>query len=169
MKCNLFYDIPGLFMNYEHYTDLRFTEDYHIFMFYSNGPKGNLRKLVVYTPLQNLPDGYNLGFGTIRVGKDGNEFLDGNEISDNGDRNKILGTIALTAYAFTDRYPDKKIYLTGTDTTRTRLYQMAINHAYAELSKRFIIYGDIATERDKYNLQAFKKGINYTGFLVEKR
>ena len=156
-------------MNYDHYHNLSFTEDYHLFLFYSEGPKGRLRKLVAYTPLKNLPDGYNLGFGTLKINEEGKEYLDGDEISDNGDRNKILATIALTAFTFIDNYPNKKIYLTGSDKVRTRLYQMAINHAFDILSEKFIIYGNTSINRHEYNLQPLNKGTNYTGFLAERR
>lgn len=100
-------------MNYDHYTNLKFTQDYHLFLFYSEGPKGKLKKLVAYTALKNLPNGYNLGFGTLKIDKNGKEYIDGTETSDNGDRNKILATVALTAYTFTDEYPDKKFTLPG--------------------------------------------------------
>ena len=156
-------------MNYDHYTDLRFTEDYELFLFYSEGPKGKLKKLVVYTSLKNLPGGYNLGFGTLKINKSGQDYLDGTEISDNGDRNKVLATVALTAFIFIENYPDKRIYLTGSDKIRTRLYQMAINHAYEQLSEMFIIYGDLAESPNSYDLQLFENGKNYAGFLVEKR
>jgi hypothetical protein len=136
-------------------------------LFYSEGPKGTLTKVVGYTPLENLPSCFNLGFGTLKVNKSGKEY-DGSEISDNGDRNKILATVALTAYTFVDLYPEKKIYLKGSNKVRTRLYQIAINHAFDELSKKFVIFGDTA-EGNNYNLEPFTTGVNYTGFLVEKR
>ena len=156
-------------MNYEHYTNLIFSDDYHLFLFYSEGPKGVLKKLIIYSPLDDLTDVYNLGFGTLKINQEGKEYLDGTEVSDNGDRDKILGTIALTVFSFTDKYPDKKVYLTGSNKIRTRLYQMAINHAYGELSERFIILGDTSDDPDTYHLQKFVSGINYTGFVVEKR
>jgi hypothetical protein len=156
-------------MNYDHYTNLRFAEDYHLFLFYSAGPKGTLKKIVAYTELKNLPNAYNLGFGTLKTNKDGNEYIDDSEVSDNGDRNKILATIAITAYAFIDKYPHKKIYLRGNDKVRTRLYQMAIGHAYDELSESFTILGDKAEIAGTYNLSPFERGVNYMGFLVQKR
>jgi len=156
-------------MHYDHYNDLRFTDDHLLFLFYSEGPKGKLKKLVAYTPLKNIPDTYNLGFGTLKMNEHGLEYVDGTEISDNGDRNKILATIALTAYTFVDRYPDKKIYLKGVDKVRTRLYQMAIGHAYEELSEKFRIWGDIDEGNNSFNLKPFKSGLNYQGFLIEKR
>jgi len=155
-------------MTYDHYEDLRFTEDHLYFLFISEGPKGRLKKLVIYSQLKIIPDAYNLALGTLRINDRGNEYVDSTEISDNGDRNKILATIAVTAYNFIEEYPDKKIYITGLNKARTRLYQMAINHAYAELTKNFILFGNISEETNKYEFQPFEKGVNYTGFLVQK-
>ena len=156
-------------MNYDQYTNLRFTEDYHLFLFYSEGPKGRITKLVGYFPMDDLPDSYNLSFGTVKINQDGDEYLDGDEISDNGDRDKILATIASTAFRFTDKYPDSSIYFSGSNKIRTRLYQMAINHAYDELSERFSIFGDISSDLDTHDFQNFVSGTNYTGFLVKKK
>jgi hypothetical protein len=156
-------------MNYDHYTNVRFTEDYHLFLFESAGPKGNLKKVVAYSELKDFPNIYNLGLGTIKIDDNGNEYIDGNEISNNGDRNKLLSTVAITAFTFTDRYPDKKIYFKGADEVRTRLYQMAINYAYEDLSKKFIILGDLSERAGIFNLQAFERNKNYTGFVFAKR
>jgi len=65
--------------------------------------------------------------------------------------NKILATIAVTAYKFIDNYPDRKIYLTGFNKARTRLYQMAISHALLELSENFVLFGDVCEEEDVYD------------------
>ena len=155
-------------MNYEQYDNLRFSSDRQLYLFHSIGPKGLLKKIVAYTPLENLPDSYNLGFGTLKADEKGDEYVDGDETSNNGDRDKILATIATTAYAFTERYPARKIYLRGTNSVRTRLYQMAINHAYNELSEDFRISGDLSTVAGIYDLCLFEKGVNYTGFHFER-
>jgi hypothetical protein len=156
-------------MNYEHYANLKSDPDYHLFMFYSVGPKGRLTKLIAYTPIESLPGTYNLGFGTLKIADDGEQYIDDSEVSNNGDRNKILATIALTAYTFIDKYPERKIYLKGTNVVRTRLYQMAINYAHAELSQRFRIFGNMVEEGGNYDFQRFVKGVNYTGFLIEQK
>jgi len=33
-----------------------------------------------------MPDAYNLGFGTLKMNAEGEEYFDGTEISDNRDR-----------------------------------------------------------------------------------
>ena len=76
---------------------------------------------------------------------------------------------AITAYIFIDKYPLKRIYLRGNDKVRTRLYQMAISHAYDELSESFTILGDKAEITGTYDLSPFEQGVNYVGFPVQKR
>jgi hypothetical protein len=156
-------------MNYDHYGNLTYNADRYLFAFDSEGPKGILKKVIAYSAIKNLHNSYNLGFGTLKTDSNGDFYIDDNEISDNGDRNKVLATVAISVYAFIDKYPDKKIYLTGSSKARTRLYQMAINHAYEELSEEFRIFGDLGEIEGLYDLHPFQKGINYNGFLIEKR
>ncbi len=112
---------------------------------------------------------YNLGLGTIKTNDNGSEYIDGIEISDNGDRNKILATVAITAFTFIERYPDKKIYFKGADKVRTRLYQMAINKAYDELSDMFVIQGDFSESAGINKLYPFERNINYEAFVITKK
>ena len=156
-------------MNYDHYADVRFTQDYQLFLFDSVGPKGKLKKAVIYSELKDFPGIYNIGLGTIKMDDNGKEYIDGSEISDNGDRNKILATVALTALEFINKHPDSKIYLTGIDKARTRLYQMAINHAYEDLCYTFTIQGDLSENEGVYDLHPFTRNVNYTGFVIAKR
>ena len=46
---------------------------------------------------------------------------------------------------------------------------MAINYAYEDLSKKFIILGDLSERAGIFNLQAFERNKNYTGFVFAKR
>jgi hypothetical protein len=114
-------------MNYDHYGDVRFSDDYQLFLFDSVGLRGHIEKAVIYSKLQGLNDVYNLTLGTIKINKDGQRHIDSEEVSNNGDRDKILATVALSAFSFMDKYPDRKIYVRGADPVRTRLYQIAIN------------------------------------------
>jgi len=72
-----------------------------LFEFTSVGPKGRINKLVQYTPT-NLKDYYNLGFGDKNEETgEMNDFT----ITNNGDSQQVLATVASTIYAFTDKYP----------------------------------------------------------------
>lgn len=97
------------------------SDDYYVYSFFSEGSNGKIRKAVFYTQIHtNL---FNLGFG------DWNEELqdiDDSSRSNNGDRDKVLATVASTALAFTDHYQNALIFIEGSTPARTRLYQWAL-------------------------------------------
>lgn len=156
-------------MNYDKYENISTSTDRHEFKFVSTGIKGNLKKLVQYTPFDNNEDIYNLALGTIL--DDGS--IDYETLSKNGDRNKILATIASTAYIFSEFYPYKKIFLSEDIPAKTRLYQMAINDSYLELCQNFKIQAYKAIKENgvvvKYELEELRKGTNYDAFLFTKK
>ena len=130
------------------------------FEFISEGPKGRIPKLVLFTQT-NLKDFHILSFG------DKDKFtgeIDDTAISNNGDSEKVLATVVATIYAFTDKYPDAYIYATGSTKARTRLYRMGISNYLSEGKKDFEIYGELKDEWDN-----FKKGTDYDGFLVKRK
>jgi hypothetical protein len=87
--------------------------------FYSEGPQGRIKKSVVYSHIEgNL---YNLGFGDWNEELKG---LDDSSRSNNGDRDKVLATVAYTALDFIGQFPDAQIFAEGSTSARTRLYQM---------------------------------------------
>ncbi len=96
--------------------------------FESVGPKGNVKKVVRFT---KIDEGFfNLGFGDrdVITGKI-NDIVTTN----NGDAKKILATIAMIVVDFTKTYPHSLISLQGTTASRTRLYQMNICKYYNEI------------------------------------
>ncbi|OFY67237.1 MAG: hypothetical protein A3H98_01410 [Bacteroidetes bacterium RIFCSPLOWO2_02_FULL_36_8] len=130
------------------------------FEFISEGTKGRIPKLVLFTQT-NLRDFYILSFG------DKDKFtgdIDDKVISNNGDSEKVLATVIATIYAFTDKYQDAYIYATGSTKARTRLYRMGISKYLSEGKRDFEIYGELKDGWDD-----FKKGIDYNGFLVKRK
>lgn len=90
---------------------------FEFFEFYSEGPKGVIKKVVEYqkTSDNNI---YNLAFG------DFNEILnsiDDLSVTNNGDSSKVLATVASTVYAFIDKHPNAWVIATGSTSSRTRL------------------------------------------------
>ena len=85
-------------------------------------------------------------------------------VSDNGDRNAVLATVSEVIESFFELYPSHTIYFKGTSISRTRLYQMAINHYYDELSVRFHILGELDDKMTR-----FKRNTNYKSFLILKK
>ena len=135
-------------------------KDYTLFKFVSTGPKGNISKLVQYQPME-IKGIYNLAFGDKTSDLD--DFND-KIISDNGDREKVLATVAATIYAFTKETPDAIIYAEGSTKARTRLYQIGIAKFIEEIIEDFEVYGQAGDE-----WQPFAKGVNYTAFLFKKK
>lgn len=130
------------------------------FEFISEGKKGAIIKIVKYQPT-NLKGLYNLAFGdkNIETGK-----IDDNIISNNGDSEKVLATVASTIYAFTDKYPDALIYATGSTKSRTRLYRIGISRFLEIIHNDFEILGEL--ENDWEN---FKYNVEYSGFLIRRK
>jgi hypothetical protein len=75
--------------------------------------------LVNRNAIQNKKSGiYNLAFGDINVEGE----IDDLTISDNGDRNKILATVAKSVDEYTKRFPGRWIFFKGSTPERTRLH-----------------------------------------------
>jgi hypothetical protein len=108
-----------------------------------------------------VSDFFNLGFG------DWNEALqqtDDSSRSNNGDRDKVLATVAFTALDFTDQFPNARIVAEGSTQARTRLYQMAIADNLLEINHNFEIFGLFDGEWGP-----FERGRNYEAFLIRRK
>ncbi|EHQ24802.1 DUF6934 family protein [Mucilaginibacter paludis] len=83
-------------MNWERYN--YYTNNYQAYEFFSEGPKGRIRKLVVFTKIPDTdPSIYNLAIGEAHpvTGK-----IDDEIISNNRDRDIVLATLANTIASF---------------------------------------------------------------------
>jgi len=130
------------------------------FEFVSVGKKGEIIKVVQYSPT-GIPNIYNLAFGDKDL-KTGN--ISDSVISDNGDSQKVLATVAQTIIKFTELYISSRIIAVGISKSRTRLYQIGIANNLTEINKTFVVYG-LMNEQ----WHVFQKGINYDAFLVRKK
>jgi len=146
-------------MLHPHY-ELKADDSLTVFEFLSIGNKGEIPKIVQYSET-NLKGVYNLGFGDkdLQTGE-----VDDRVISDNGDSQKVLATVAATVYAFTGKYPEAWIYATGSTKSRTRLYRIGLTNNFDEIIKDFEMYGLKEGE-----WQVFVKNIEYEAFLVRRR
>ena len=66
-------------------------------------------------------------------------------ITNNQDTIKVLATVAASVYAFSDVYPNARIYATGSTPARTRLYRMGISNNLEELQEQFDVFGFLET------------------------
>lgn len=146
-------------MKYDVYEVVEVTEDFNVFDFVSVGSKGVIYKRVAFikTELENV---YNLAFGDL--GEDGK--INDLSISNNGDRNKILATIAEIIDDYTQKFPDRWIALIGSTDERTRLYRIAIGLNLKELSEKYEIYGYVY-ER----LIPFSKDMKISAFFIKRK
>ena len=148
-------------MNLDHYS-LTTTKSFFDFEFYSEGPKGKVKKIVRYSPQNaNGITYFYLSFG------DWNENIkeiDYNVVSDNMDRRKILATVALTILEFTSRFPDIMVYAQGSTPSRTRLYQMAIMSNWKEIQPLLHVFGFL-----NGHWKPFEKNVPYEAFLVLRK
>ncbi len=131
-----------------------------VFEFVSEGTKGNIRKLVKYTETSKLGF-YNLGFGD-KIGET-NDF-DDTVISDNGDTDKVLATVAATLYEFTNQNPEAFVFATGSTIVRTRLYRISLSNALSEIRNDFSLLGYFEGK-----WEVFERNRNYSAFLITRK
>jgi hypothetical protein len=135
------------------------SQDFQTFEFESVGVKGSITKVVRFSEI-NVKGYYNLGFGD----KDPiTNFISDLSVSNNGDSQKVLATVATTLYVFTDQYPEVTVIITGSTDARTRLYRMGITNNLEEIEKDFEIMGLTETKWEK-----FQKNVVYRAFLVRR-
>jgi hypothetical protein len=146
-------------MNLPHYNST--TTDFKEYEFFSDGPKGQIKKLVSFNKMQDDPLMYNLAFGDA----DPQTGLMNDLItSNNKDRDIVLITVANTISKFCDHYGNHFIFAKGSTPARTRLYQMGINRLITAISISFDVYGIIDDE-----IYRFQTNVNYQAFLVKRK
>jgi hypothetical protein len=101
-------------MKYENYDAVHIADDLSSFDFVSSGKNGDIPKRIIFMPT-HMGEVYILAFGSITD----NDEVDDYSISDNGDRNKILATIAVAVDLYTIRHPNRMIYFRGSTKERT--------------------------------------------------
>lgn len=148
------------FMNFDIYTDLDMSQDLGIFEFVSKGKYGAIRKRIKFAPTA-LPTVYNLAFGDINE----EDEIDDLSITNNGDRNKVLATVARVVEIYTSKYPERLIYFRGSTAQRTRLYRMAVGLNLEELSGKFKIFAEL---EESYEIVPFRKNMIINAFLIKR-
>jgi hypothetical protein len=148
-------------MNYEVYRDIYKRPDFGLFDFISVGKYGSIPKRIAFIPTA-LPYVFNLAFGNIKD----DDSIDDTSVSDNGDRNKILATIANVVDQYTYKYPERLIYFRGSTKERTRLYRMAVGLNLEELTEKFEIYVEVDKEDD---FVMFQKNMEISAFLIKRK
>ena len=146
-------------MNVEKYH-LKADETLSVFEFISEGRQEAVRKLIHFQP--TYTEGlYNLAFGDERPSTD---EIDDLAVTNNGDTDKVLGTVVAALYAFFAKYPAALVYATGSTRARTRLYRMGITRFQEEMRVDFLLFGQTGQE-----FYPFEPGREYDGFLAQRK
>ena len=131
-----------------------------MFEFISTGKYGEVRKRIIFHPM-DWEGVYSLAFGNIGPAGE----IDDHTITDNGDRNKILATIARVVDYYTICYPRRWIYFRGNSKEKTRLYRMAVGLHLKELSSVFEIFGEV----EGSDFIPFHKNMEISAFLIRRK
>ena len=148
-------------MNEDKYS-FKKLPDTSYYEFLSNGPKGEIKKVVRYRLVEEFPNTiYNLGFGDWdSLTGDVNDKIKTN----NNDRQKVLSTVAGTILDFTKSHPNALVFTQGSTPTRTRLYQMGIAAFWDEVNLLFVVLG-----YSNNGWELFETGKNYEAFLIKRK
>ena len=143
--------------------NIQTSPDYHVFEFESDG-RQRLRKRVQFDLIYSDEHIYNLSLCTVLP--DGN--LDCTSDTKNGDMDSVLETTAHIGILYINQFPERKVFLRGSDAKRSRKYQMGINRYLMELSKNYFIEGvaivnDVITSREE-----IQTGKNYQAFILSR-
>jgi hypothetical protein len=130
------------------------------YRFTSEGPQGIVEKLIIFQAT-HIKHVFNLAFGDINP-KTGE--IDDLIVTNNGDGEKVLITVATAAFEFTEKYKNCFIYLEGSTKSRTRLYQMGITKYWKEISKDFDVLVEVKGDWVK-----FEANLKCEAFLVNRK
>jgi hypothetical protein len=151
-------------MNNDRYDDIKIARDFRYFTFISWGVHGELIKVVTFSEFPRIKNAFNLSLGTVLPTGE----IDYETITNNGDRNKILATVALIVSIFIQQHRGVNVYIAGSDKRRTLLYQRAIAYGYEELKDFFNIYGDFSSEFEESEFEPFNSSKEYSAFLIQE-
>jgi len=146
-------------MKYEVYTEIEITDDFDVFDFISIGKNGDILKRVAFSKTEQ-DKVYNLALGDVDEDNEINDY----SVTDNGDRNKVLATVAAIVEAYTKRFPDRWIIFRGSTAERTRLYRIAVGLHLDELSSLYEIRGYVDDD-----IVPFIKNMKINAFLIKRK
>jgi hypothetical protein len=117
----------------EHYP-FSSREDKLLYYFYSNGPQGEILKIIIFQLSETGK--WNLAFGDYEK-----EKIDDKIISNNNDLFKVMKTVVACTYDFSEKYPDRIIQVIPVDDKRNLLYHGILKRNLDIIEEKFWIDG----------------------------
>ncbi len=139
--------------------DIEISSQHTIYEFVSVGSYGRIEKVIAFTPLFEGSTFYNLGFGDVIVAT--GEWTD-KRISNNGDRRKVLATVAATVVDFLNWHPNAIVYAQGNEEIKNHLYRRGIESVITEIEQQYEVQG--YTQSDER--EPFDRNRPYEAFLI---
>ena len=134
------------------------SENKEVYVFQSEGQNGKIIKIVVFSPVGKKL--WNLGFGDLQ--NDGD--IDDSIVSNNEDLIKVISTVAVITYEFSDMYPSRQIRIVPVDEKRKKLYNHVFRRNYALINANFTIVGFSNKKKEKYSPEKF-----YDSFQLNRK
>ena len=134
-----------------------------IFEFVSQG-RTQLKKKVIFTPLDEDSNIHILDLVSI----DSNGCEDKETESRNGDIDLIINTVANIVEYFLIKFPDRQVFLLGSDMRRIRKYRMFIGSNYHLVESNFSILASMDVS-DNIQFESYQKNKPYFSFLIRAR
>lgn len=137
------------------------SEDRLEYYFESVGPRGVIRKKVVFSPYRSSKKMFNLALGDIN---EVTRVFDDFSVSNNNDRGLILATVGMIVLDFLSCFPDRSVRATGNTPERTRLYQMGlcVNLKHLDVFLTIQGYRNGAWE-------SFQSNVRYEAFIAKEK
>ncbi len=137
------------------------TNDERIrYEFVSIGPKGEIAKIVSFSPA--FGEAWNLAFGDLK----GSEEFDDSIISDNGDMRKVLQTLANIAHDFFEKHPNAQVIIDPVDGKRKSLYNRVFQRKFDEIELVFEVFGVLKYTSEILPYHPTK---NYDAFIIQRK
>jgi len=145
-------------MNVQAYSIIKNERKRNTFEFVSQGERDVLKVVVLQkTDEVNV---YNLAMGDLINGR-----VNYSNVTDNKDTAIVIQTIGEIVQMFTKNNYERRVFVTGNTPARIRLYRRYLSNNLEKVTDKFYVWG---ANDDGTGFEVFKKGKNYTGFLVQR-
>lgn len=135
------------------------------FEFYSDGPKGLLKKEIEFTKLyamDRITSAYSISLLDMDIF--GNYVRD-KVATSNGDGDKVFATVAKAIIQFSNMYPKALIHAQGSTAARTRLYRIQISKMIDLIGQEFEVIGVL----ESGVWETYEKDRPYSMFLAQRK